>query len=425
MSYLMCSNITTLLDNCTHVNVSLTENNTSMINTLNAERFRLLIHAFVYSVFLMIVGIPGNSLVLYVYFVKWKKSTSRIFILFLTTQDLINCLTTIPMELYILRFSIVLDEPWLCKISRFSTFTMNSSSAAILVAIAVDRFRRICRPHGPQFNTKTSKRICIGCVLIGICLYAWPSVIFYGTRTITVGGYVGKSCQIMNQYDGSIFPKIYFLFHICSTAVIFIVLSVLYYLVGLVVYRHKKMRMKRSEERNKVLDMLIKEDRAPHERVKRSDINNTDEIYTTPTTNIRILSTQINDLKHKNSKVDSAIQMKPDYKQRKEITQSDTQTNLKSVISSKLKIGGSTLMLFLITLAYVVSFLPFLVIAVLRQTDSKFLMTLNDAGYAVYQVCLRSYLLSCAINPIIYSFCNAQFRKFCLDVFKSQTNRKV
>ena len=180
----------------------------------------------------MIMGIPGNILVWYVYFVKWKKSTSRIFILFLTTLDLTNGLTTIPMELYIMRFSIVLDEPWLCKISRCSTFTMNSSSAAILVVIAIDRFRRICRPHGPQFNTKTSERICIGCIVIAICLYAWPSLVFYGTRTITVGGNEGKACQIMNNYDGSIFPKMYFVFHISSTAVIFTVLTVLYYLAN-------------------------------------------------------------------------------------------------------------------------------------------------------------------------------------------------
>ncbi|WAR20286.1 hypothetical protein MAR_002124 [Mya arenaria] len=173
-----------------------------------------------------------------------------------------------------MRYSVKLDRPCLCKISRFSTYTMSSSSAAILVAIAVDRYRRICRPHGPQFSAKASKYISICC--IALALY----------------------------------------------------------------------------------EMCLRD--------------------------------------------------------------SLTKSNGSQCIHLRVRIGRSTLMVYLITLAYIVSFLPFYVIAIIRQTDSTFVSRMDGAGYMVYHVCLWSYLLSSAINPIIYSFCNSQYRIFCFNMKKKR-----
>ena len=71
------------------------------------------------------------------------------------------------------------------------------------------------------------------------------------------------------------------------------------------------------------------------------------------------------------------------------------------------RIGKSTYMLFLITLVYIISFLPFYILAIIRQSQTLFVEQLSPAGSVAYHVFLRSYLLSSAINPLIYSFCNA------------------
>ncbi|KAH3874837.1 neuropeptide Y receptor type 5-like [Dreissena polymorpha] len=431
---------------------------TNKLNDLNMAQFRIKLPAFLYTIALMVVGTPGNMLVLYVYFFKWRKSTSRMFILFLTSLDLINCVTTLPMEIYIMRFSIVIDIPWLCKISRFSTYTMNSSSAAILVAIAVDRFRRICRPHGPQFNATNSKYICIGCILVALGLYSWPSLLFYGTRTIQINGISGKSCLLENQYDNSLYPNLYFAFHIISTVIVFSVLSILYYFVGLQVCRHRKMRLRRKAGNERVRSLIQQEqgsiakeetllqdsDSAElaknqnHVKANSTDPSQTNciELLTVPvdpkaeiststfessintSVNTTFLATEPTRTTDASDKRRKRSNQKAFSKRNGCLRDSLNMSNGSYCINIKIRIGRSTLMLFLITLAYIVSFLPFCVIAVLRQTESSFIVELNEFGFAMYQLCLRSYLLSCAINPIIYSFCNAQFRAFCFDTFR-------
>ena len=85
-------------------------------------------------------------------------------------------------------------------------------------------------------------------------------------------------------------------------------------------------------------------------------------------------------------------------------------------LNIRMRIGKSTLMLFLITLAYIISFLPYYTLAIIRQSNDKFSTQLSDARYMIYHMFLRSYQLSSAINPVIYSFCNAQFRSFALNL---------
>jgi hypothetical protein len=48
---------------------------------------------------LMIIGVIGNTIVLYVYKFRFRRSTSRIFILSLAVFDLITCLLGMPFHI--------------------------------------------------------------------------------------------------------------------------------------------------------------------------------------------------------------------------------------------------------------------------------------------------------------------------------------
>lgn len=447
-----------------HVNLNTTTANTrdeqELLSKLNFQQFQFQLPAIMYTSILMCIGTPGNIVVLYVYFFKWRKSTSRMFILFLTSLDLINCLTTLPLEIYIMRYSIMLDMPGLCKISRFITYTMNSSSAAVLVAIAVDRFRRICRPHGPQFSARKSKFICFGCIMLAFTL-TWPSLLFYGTRTIYIGKVQGKLCLLENKFDTSVYPYVFFVILMASTVVIFTTLSVLYYFVGIQIYNHRKKRMRRKAEIAAARSM-VEQEHTSHSKdetlLQDSDSNEIKKNHIRSKSNAEKciegmelkpiqsnhlqVNTQINEISVADSACtsDSRIDIassnggnsqkrlrknKNGFTKRKG-TLKDSLTKANGhCMHMKLRIGRSTLMLFLITLAYIVSFLPFYVIAIIRQTYSDFVSQLEGVSYMAYHVFLRSYLLSSAINPIIYSFCNAQFRTFCLDMFRKKSERRT
>ncbi|XP_052768171.1 muscarinic acetylcholine receptor M4-like [Mya arenaria] len=442
----------------------------AIIESVNLKQFQFQLPAIIYTIVLMVIGTPGNAIVLYVYFFKWRKSTSRMFILFLTSLDLVNCITTLPIEIFMMRYSVMLDRPWLCKISRFSTYTMNSSSAAILVVIAVDRYRRICRPHGPQFSAKASKYISICCIALALCL-TWPSLLFYGTRSVKLGNIEGKACLLENKFDDSIYPHVYFVVMMGSTVVIFTTLSVLYYFVGIQVCRHRKMRLKRKREQRAAQNLMIREPTVSKDETLLQDSDSKE---------VRKNTTEQSENREKNnnqkenliehvsqnhiellplpvgiSNIDLSVvtidestvnsdgrltvrstpeaQRKSLYNKKRQrhnkngftkkkmcLRDSLSKSNGSHCIHIRVRIGRSTLMLFLITLAYIVSFLPFYVIAIIRQTDSTFVSRMDSAGYMAYHVCLRSYLLSSAINPIIYSFCNSQFRTFCFNMIKKQ-----
>lgn len=438
-----------------------------LLEAENSRHFQYHLPAIIYTSLLMFVGTPGNILVMYVYFFKWRRSTSRMFILFLTGLDLVNCCTTLPAEIYMMRFSIMFDVPWLCKMSRFATYTMNSSSAAILVAIAIDRYRRICRPHGPQFSARKSKYICIGCIIVALTI-TWPSLLFYGTRTLYFGKFQGQACLLENSFDTSIYPYVFFVFQLASTCMIFLTLSVLYYFVGVQVYRHRKLRLRRKAQsiaaktliqneastntRNNTLLQDSDSSEIKKLKLQQRQIEDRDhEEHNAMGNNIE--AHEMTEMKHNELLIppaetprggssctdisteagDSCINSNDKHKRSDKQKFSKKKGKLKDSLTKlngncmhvKLRIGRSTLMLFLITLAYVVSFMPFYVIAIIRQTYKDFMSQLSTVGYMVYHVSLRSYLLSSAINPVIYSFCNSQFRTFCLDMFRKSRNRRT
>ena len=461
------------------------------LENVNDEIFRTYLPAVIYTAVLMMVGTPGNIIVIYIYYFKWRRSTSGMFILCLAILDLVNCITTLPVEIYIMRYSVMLDIPLVCKLSRFMTYTMNSSSALILTGIAVDRFKRICKPYQHSFSVINSKYICIGSVLISVSI-TWPAIVLYGTRRIHVGNIAGTSCLIENRYDSTPFPNIYFAFMGLMTVVIFTALSVMYYFVGLQIYKHRVFKKKRCSQ----IEMIVEEnsteksmngklsngnspnisnvngnkktagwDNMANQEIPNNGVNlymsekcdETDEnIELKPNYNLmRIskepskditgeLSTRHNELEKQSNSEDKHSQnenasgnfhQKPRRNKTRRTRVRYSLVRGSSTLNSSgrtncidyltIRIGKSTFVLFLVTVVYIVSFLPFYILAVIRQSNKSFIQQLSPANLMAYQVFLRTYLLSSAVNPVIYSFCNAQFRRYCTDSFKSVFLRKA
>lgn len=499
-------------------------NNHQLLESFNNAVLVYQLPAIVYTAVMMILGLPGNMIVFYVYFFKWRQSTSRVFILFIAALDMVNCATTLPMEIFIMRYSVKLNRPFLCKVTRFSTFTMNSASAIILVGIAIDRFIHICRPHSRSFSAKTSMHVCIGSIVIATCL-TWPSFLLYGTRHLDLGELTGFACLTQNKFDQTPYPLMFFGVIFLITMLLFIVLAVFYCLIGARIYKHRKFKERKCTHQQRLNDeeeVAIDEDSGSHyklakkppadaennkkanetvnnislpndvnlesenQNVKLNDITNTEnhisngsQVALEPTNN----SEKVNDAKRSASVVISPlnpIEENDEDKTETDLNQdtldknniaehinsngnesagyskagpkrlvsksSSSSTTRSSCGSNKLtssvryllvrgastirrserdkctkcvtvRIGRSTLMLFLITLAYILSFVPFYIIVIIRQSDETFVLRLSKGELMAYHLFLRSYLLSSAINPFIYSFCNAQFREYCRDLF--------
>lgn len=76
-------------------------------------------------------------------------------------------------------------------------------------------------------------------------------------------------------------------------------------------------------------------------------------------------------------------------------------------------------MLFAVTLLFLLTFLPYCVIVIIRIRNPNFYEQQTDLQKTFYNLFLRSYMLSSALNPLIYNFYNKRFRTECKNLLKS------
>ncbi|XP_059175206.1 histamine H1 receptor-like [Physella acuta] len=125
-------------------------------------------------------------------------------------------------------------------------------------------------------------------------------------------------------------------------------------------------------------------------------------------------------------------------KNREDFLKKDTQSkkrnnsNLFSTIQSKFRrdritrmstntIKGSnrtTVMLAIITIAFITSFLPFLSVMYCKLAAPKLFFNMSPRLKSVYEFMLRSYLLNTAVNPVVYSLCDVNFRRECFKLLR-------
>ena len=120
--------------------------------------------------FLSLVGTVGNALVLYVFYMKKDRLTSTIFILAMAFIDFLTCLFVIPFTIYMEYIQFYIQNDFLCKLYQFLITSSIPYSAFIMVAIAIDRFFCICYPFLKAITLFRAKLLCacLGIFAMGI-----------------------------------------------------------------------------------------------------------------------------------------------------------------------------------------------------------------------------------------------------------------
>ena len=375
-----------------------------LIDYIRREQFFILLPSIIYAGLLMLIGFPGNFLVIVVYLFKMAKTTSRHFIISLAICDFINCAFGMPVELSFMWNSYNFDFPILCKVSRFSTFFMNNTSCLVLVGIAVDRFRRVCMPLKPNMTVQHSKVICI-CAAVFSMLSAAPALFIYGTKTLYIPGpinetkFVLKTCYIGDSV-GTKMPLVFNLYLFIGILTIFSSLAVMYALVGKVVCGSKKMK-----NQNSMYPSRSKSLRTPGSpsRYEKTLAFSTRMLRSISENSPRILRTG-----QKSPRLNGSIPDVTEPLAIRDRTHSDTSVRRHG--GKEIRAGRTTMILFIVTLVLVLSFVPYLGIVTMRYINPSFVKFMTTAGRSVYNFTLRSYLLNSAVNPIIYCFLNRQFK---------------
>lgn len=193
----------------------------------------------VFYIIAIIIGVFGNSLVIYVFRFRFKRTTANIFIVCLSTFDIITCFMLI-FEVFDKRLPMYSGNyPAICKLVRCIEVFANGGASVILVGIAFDRYYKICKP----FKRLTMRRVrnLIIATVTAMVFGSWPMLLFHGSETVTTNypHISGKDCADDDEYKGSVYPGIYFIILFVFIFACIVLIVVLYSLVFSAILRWK------------------------------------------------------------------------------------------------------------------------------------------------------------------------------------------
>lgn len=191
----------------------------------------------------LFIGTFGNLLDIIIYTYRQKKSSSDYFILCLSFLDLITCFAGLPLEITDLCLSYTFYIAIVCKLCAIEYWT-NTSSAALLVVISIDRYKRICQ-YGKKIRNKTAKMLCFMSLLIG-GLLSWPAAIILGTKTVDlqIPRINGSDCAHSEEMKKSAFVLVSYIVGLLCFITCVVFLTVVYVKILLFIAKAKTLKRK-------------------------------------------------------------------------------------------------------------------------------------------------------------------------------------
>jgi hypothetical protein len=90
-----------------------------------------------------------------------------------------------PLEIVDMTHFYEFESAAACKILRFVNYFATIGSGGILMALAVDRYRKICKPLRKQFTIQITRIVIGGVCLFSFCI-SWPSLVFYNIVQVNI-----------------------------------------------------------------------------------------------------------------------------------------------------------------------------------------------------------------------------------------------
>lgn len=382
------------------------------LEQLNEEEQKYYIGGTIFVSILAATGIVGNIHVLLVYSCFIKPSNHRVFIICLGVLDLITCTVGMPFVITNFRKPLTFTEGLLCKILTFYNFFICLSSACILIVIAVDRYRKICKPHGKQMSQRVAKVMCLAAMVLAL-LFSWPALIMYGSTPVSTRdqNVEGWECNVLTELKNTIYPVIFNGVLLIVAVSSFLILTVLYSIIGKVIWHHRTFKTRSDDTSTEVTRVKSTTDHGFqsvtfHSGSSEELSQNKEEVDQEKN------SEEKNGCVNK-SRRKSSLQTKIEMRRRSS-TGGDTKENKTSIQKALNKFDRTkrtTIMLFWITIVFFISYVPYLVLRIIFYTNPNWYPDMSFAGKVTYNTLLWCVYVNNMANSIIYGFCDQRFRR--------------
>ena len=430
-----------------------------------------------FYIFIMIVGLIGNSFVLYIYKIKFNRTSARTYILCLALLDFLVCCVGLPYHTLDLTHLLTYYHTEVCRALSFLSGAVNLGSVFVLMVVAVDRYLKICRPLKKQVVDFGNRRACAIAIITAIII-SIPNAILYGESSVetSANGFnlTGIECFIDDEYAETTFAVAYLGFYFLVFIICVLTLIILYTFICREIYRNQAFHSQDasskcvclscasandldtdsdySVDQTDVLTMatmsavvseddrldathavehldIIKEEpyigrgdnfNSKNEAAKSEEVKNhgaTESLLRKPERAKTRVST----------KVDSPVSKKRStkYESRKQSKHKSVKPLKSNALVRHTSKGATekhtrkiTLMMLTITVVFIISYLPFIIISLADSLDSEYWKDMPE-GIAVFvDVMLRFYLINNMANAIIYSFWDERFRRECIIIIR-------
>ena len=387
-----------------YTNYSITDNtimsySNKTLQEYNDEEANRRLIPVIYLGLLMLIGIPGNLIVLIVYPSRFPKTTHRMFITGLAVADILVCVVTLPFEITEMRLQYTFYNSWCCKFFRACNTLFALSSIFILMGLSGDRFRRVCTPLKVQMTSRHATIYIIFCVVLAV-IFSWPNFFISGIRLVNLGNNVtGYDCSLSDQFAKTKYPTLYggtlfLVFIICMISLI-----VLYSLIGRQILKHFQFRRRfsRSSTSKSTSSTPVSNDSQELMSTNKAEQEYNNEVF----------------IDNKPKETQEMLTRKSHRKSSKH--HSTKRQSVKEDATSK----KLTKIALAISLAFILSYLPHLTISLLTALKGKFLLPPGPVVSAVLPIVTRSFAINNVVNPIIYGLMDKRFRDNCKLMFKN------
>lgn len=161
------------------------------------------------------IGIIGNSHVIHIFRnLPRRKTPSEAIILALAMFDIATNLVFIFKEYNRMRFVLVDNNEFICKLSNFSGFSAGLASAFFVLVLALYRYRRLFTPNTKETTVLFTVIKLLVCSLLAAIL-SIPVLFIIGHQNFHIGAFTVKRCWLDEEQVYEELPTIYFILLLC------------------------------------------------------------------------------------------------------------------------------------------------------------------------------------------------------------------
>lgn len=411
---------------CKHMH-SLNESNESVVLDECNVFFRqsYLPNTIINAIFLLL-GIVGNSLVIYVYRRKVrKKREDHDFIVVLAIIDLIHCIFSSNLVFIKNSNPLKYTDDISCKILLYGTNVFFILSLLVLVVICVHRYRKICHPLRTQMDKKM-KEYAIAGVTISSVVLALPKVIYFKVRKIEVeNNLFAYVCgPDMSMFGAKELIQGSTIFLIIMSLILILVMGILYGCVGHVIYKQSKhfKEMRDQSARIKLLFSNLENGNPNLEIFDVDDVNAQKNQPVHPplkemiSGNVSSVVSSASSIEGgKSSTIKSSKSSRTDTS-----TLSNRKRSLAHSLSTGAKAHKSSIMFIAITIITILSFIPTWIFVLFDSSDPGrwFRVSNTELQLFLFMRCLHA--VGYTANPVIYAYYDRSFRREIKAMFCKQ-----